>query len=378
MAATLLSGASLYAQATTYVYTGNPFTNVSGVYTASDLISGYITLSTPLKDNISNASVVPAGDVRSYVVTFEFSDGAYIWSPTNSYVNTGIFSTDSNGDFSVWTLGLQGYAPPLIDCGGACFGYLQTTNDLPTVDGVSANDLTGNFGQGDGSNGFPNSPPDPGSWVVATKDSPLFCPSGANGSGNNYYPTKAHCDSGAVVPWGFLLCPAGADGRAGSMTRTRIPVRAARLLRLFLLPATWSVPLGPMAQVESTTHRRQPASQAPSLHSATCIVLSDPMVQVESITRRTQPAKQAPSCRSATSIARSDTMAPVESMIQRRQPAWEAPSCQSATLTVMQGPLVRGESITPRPQPATRVRLSPGSPRSLVFRTNPESRTGIS
>lgn len=215
MAATLLSGASLYAQATTYVYTGNPFTNVSGVYTASDLISGYITLSTPLKDNISNASVVPAGDVRSYVVTFEFSDGAYIWSPTNSYVNTGIFSTDSNGDFSVWTLGLQGYAPPLIDCGGACFGYLQTTNDLPTVDGVSANDLTGNFGQGDGSNGFPNSPPDPGSWVVATKDSPLFCPSGANGSGNNYYPTKAHCDSGAVVPWGFLLCPAGADGRGG-------------------------------------------------------------------------------------------------------------------------------------------------------------------
>ena len=142
----------------TYTYTGNPFTQVSGVYTTSDFLSGSFTTATPLPANLSNATISPM------ITTFAFSDGVFTWSPANSYVNTAIFSTDSSGKVTSWTLGIAGKAAPFVTCNGGCFGYLQTTNQLPVTNGIAAADSVGNFGQGSAGNGWPSGADDPGAW----------------------------------------------------------------------------------------------------------------------------------------------------------------------------------------------------------------------
>src|SRR5260370_27988201 len=45
--------ASVQAVPTTYVYTGHPFTTVSGPYTTSDFVSGMLTLAVPLAPNFN-------------------------------------------------------------------------------------------------------------------------------------------------------------------------------------------------------------------------------------------------------------------------------------------------------------------------------------
>ena len=45
--------ASVQAVPTTYQYTGNPFTDVSGPYTTSDFVTAIVTLAGPLPPNFS-------------------------------------------------------------------------------------------------------------------------------------------------------------------------------------------------------------------------------------------------------------------------------------------------------------------------------------
>ncbi len=200
--------------ASTYTYTGNPFTQVSGVYTTSDFLSGSFTASMPLAANLSNATIVPL------ITTFAFSDGVFTWSPANSYVNTAIFSTDASGNITNWTLGLQGAAAPFVTCNGSCFGYLQTTNELPGSNSTSGNDLTGNFGQGNGSNGFPNGPADPGVWraqvssascYIALSPSSQLIPFPA-GPGTIGVVTDPACSWNAASDSPFLAITSGSTG----------------------------------------------------------------------------------------------------------------------------------------------------------------------
>ena len=58
--------ASVQAVPTTYQYTGNPFTFVTGPYTTSDFVTGMVTLAGPLPPNMPSP-VTPTA--------FTFSDG---------------------------------------------------------------------------------------------------------------------------------------------------------------------------------------------------------------------------------------------------------------------------------------------------------------
>ena len=51
----------------TYEYTGNPFTDVSGIYTTSDRVTGMLTLAHPLAANMSLDFITP--------ISFTFTDG---------------------------------------------------------------------------------------------------------------------------------------------------------------------------------------------------------------------------------------------------------------------------------------------------------------
>jgi len=59
--------ASVQAVPTTYTYTGNHFTNVSGLYTTSDFLTATITLAGPLGANENFTQVTP--------IVFKLSDG---------------------------------------------------------------------------------------------------------------------------------------------------------------------------------------------------------------------------------------------------------------------------------------------------------------
>ena len=59
--------ASVQAVPTTYVYTGNPFTIVSGPYSTSDFVTAMVTLASPLPANMPLTQVTP--------LAFSLSDG---------------------------------------------------------------------------------------------------------------------------------------------------------------------------------------------------------------------------------------------------------------------------------------------------------------
>ena len=68
LAVVVLSVTAVQAVPTTYVYTGNPFTDVTGPpYTTSDRVTGMVTLASPFVPNAAWTTVTP--------LAFSFSDG---------------------------------------------------------------------------------------------------------------------------------------------------------------------------------------------------------------------------------------------------------------------------------------------------------------
>jgi len=82
----------------TYVYTGNPFTDVSGPYTTSDMVTGSVEFSSPLPANMPFTTVTP--------LSFLFSDGVQtIGNPAEA--SNFQFGTGSSGAITVWTVFMQ-------------------------------------------------------------------------------------------------------------------------------------------------------------------------------------------------------------------------------------------------------------------------------
>ena len=84
----------------TYSYTGNDFTSATSPYTTSDSVTGSITLTSALADNISSFSFEPAASI----VSFSFSDGQQTITNANATTGQFAFETNSSGDIIGWEL----------------------------------------------------------------------------------------------------------------------------------------------------------------------------------------------------------------------------------------------------------------------------------
>jgi hypothetical protein len=105
LAVVVLSVTAVQALPTTYVYTGNPFTFVSGPYTTSDFVSGMVTLAGPLAPDTISFNVTP--------LAFSFSDGVQTITNQNASGSLFIFTTDGAGMIIQWIAELQLIPTPL-------------------------------------------------------------------------------------------------------------------------------------------------------------------------------------------------------------------------------------------------------------------------
>lgn len=96
--AAVLSPLSALAD-TTYSYTGQPFTDVSGAYTTSNAITGQFTLAAPLAPSI-------ATDTAITPLTFSFTDGLQTVTNTSTLTPDTFFTiqTNATGNISLWDI----------------------------------------------------------------------------------------------------------------------------------------------------------------------------------------------------------------------------------------------------------------------------------
>ena len=85
---------SVQAVPTTYHYTGNPFTEVHGVYTTNDFVTAMVTLANPLPPNFH-------GDVTP--TAFTLYDGVQTLTNTTPLIGSRfIFVTNASGEITLW------------------------------------------------------------------------------------------------------------------------------------------------------------------------------------------------------------------------------------------------------------------------------------
>src|SRR4051812_46238792 len=91
---TILTTAAVQATTITYTYTGTPFSTVSGPYTTSDKVTGFVELASPLAPNLGQClmSVTP--------LAFSFSDGVQTIDSSNATSVDVRFTTNSTGAIS--------------------------------------------------------------------------------------------------------------------------------------------------------------------------------------------------------------------------------------------------------------------------------------
>lgn len=132
---------------TTYTYTGNDFTSVSGGYTTSESVSGSITLATPLAANLTSyTTVVPTA--------FDFTDG--VNTITNTTPGEGsqfFFKTDASGNITFWGT--------TVDIGSAYQFSISTVNAPGTYGVFDSSQVNGGISQGEVVNS-------PGKWSKAS------------------------------------------------------------------------------------------------------------------------------------------------------------------------------------------------------------------
>jgi len=124
-------GAPLAQADIQYSYTGNAFTNATGVYSTADSISGFFTLNSTLGNNFSFQTIIPK--------TFSFTDQHQVLTDsTPSLVTDFEVSTDAAGIITQWSITIEtnGGAPPLTE--------FLTENALTQADAAIITDAIGN------------------------------------------------------------------------------------------------------------------------------------------------------------------------------------------------------------------------------------------
>ena len=94
--------ASVQAVPTTYEYTGNTFTQVSGPYTTSDFVTALVRLAAPLAPNMPLTFVTPTA--------FTFSDGAQTITNLTADSSSFVFQTNGTGEVTMWAVNV--HSPP--------------------------------------------------------------------------------------------------------------------------------------------------------------------------------------------------------------------------------------------------------------------------
>ena len=88
----------------TYEYTGNPFTNVSGLYTTNDFVTGTFTLASPLPAN------TPLGEITPISFTFSTSHNGITnlsaTIPGPNFTNIISIGTGPTGAINAWNIDL--------------------------------------------------------------------------------------------------------------------------------------------------------------------------------------------------------------------------------------------------------------------------------
>jgi hypothetical protein len=191
----LIATASVAHADTTYTYTGNPFTDFTGIYPLSGTsnVSGSFTVAQPLAPNLFDAHVTPT--------TWDFTDGHFSWVPGtygSGEVGTGgfVITTDSAGNITNWGISLD--VKGTITLSSTC------DNSTGTVDFI----LFTNNGEDFSETRFVGTPPTscldgeadnsgtPGTWAMTT--------SGGGGGGGG--------GTGVPEPSSVLLLAAGLLG----------------------------------------------------------------------------------------------------------------------------------------------------------------------
>ena len=110
--------ASVQAVPTTYRYTGNHFTDVSGPYTTSMFVTAMVTLAGPLEANMPFTKVTP--------IAFTLFDGVQTLSSSTPGLDFQqfFFATNARGDITAW----QNFVGDLNSPHGST--WIQTTNFL--------------------------------------------------------------------------------------------------------------------------------------------------------------------------------------------------------------------------------------------------------
>ncbi len=101
----MLGGTVLYAQITTYTYTGKNFTSATFPYSTSDAVTGTVVFPNPLPGNLLAVNV--GGGTPS---SWSFSDGLNTWNNTNASFSLTVV-TDHQGNITAWSVGVTPYLP---------------------------------------------------------------------------------------------------------------------------------------------------------------------------------------------------------------------------------------------------------------------------
>jgi hypothetical protein len=132
--------ASVQAVPTTYQYTGNHFTDVTGPYTTSMFVTAMVTLAGPLGANMPLTEVTPTA--------FTLFDGVQTISRTAPHSLGFWFATNARGEITFWLVEVDLFSSSIATFHGGTFD--SRNGDLGhTLEGLGRNrDTPGVWSQG--------------------------------------------------------------------------------------------------------------------------------------------------------------------------------------------------------------------------------------